>query len=367
LNILILGTSNSLLRGGWAAGLREVLPRANIKNMSIGASPGIQFGVHIAIDFTKYHFVFFDSIPNDEQFLYGTTGSSRLNFSNRILYEIFQTISLQTNLIVLGFCIEQFLIEKSEQFLSVMRLAALCSCQFVDVRQLVLDFGSHMLGNSPLYGDSPTHPATKIAFEIGRALGLELKRYGVVRKRTGLRNWASNFSNWIPDDDWSAFSRYTLSNNLLSETFSKLSAEDRFSLFPDRRCIGFYINMRGSSCDLLIKKDTHIRLYYRLEENKLIKIFVPIPNGQFLRDVRVSLSSDKPSFVPISSAWNRHDEDSEVCLSVSQFLFWAGQEYEDSFPNVDDTLKEEALQLNKLVSRRVSNLVQEGYFITTRK
>jgi hypothetical protein len=365
LNILILGTSNSILKGGWVTGLRHTLPEAVIKNMSIGASPGIQFGVHASIDFSEYQFVFFDSIPNDEQFLYGTIGGSRLSFSNRVLFEIFQTISLQTNLIILGFCLERFLTDPSGQFSSVVWLAALSSGQFVDVRRLLSTFGASILGHSSLYGDGPTHPQTDFAFEVGAAIGFELDQFRTPPKASGLKNWAGNFSTWVPDETWQHFPRHKLSTSLLAETFSKLSAGDRFSLFPDRRCIGFYINMRGTSCDLLMEADKHIRLYYRLEKDKVIKVFVPIPNGSSLVDMRVSLSSGRPTFLPIGSSWSRQDDD-QVCFSVSQFLFWEGQDNEEPLADVESHTQEEALQFNHLVFQRISNLVEEGYFAERR-
>lgn len=69
MRILILGTSNSILYPGWSFGLRQALPNATIENMSIGASPGIQFNTKLETTiFSEYDFVFFDSIPNDQTY-----------------------------------------------------------------------------------------------------------------------------------------------------------------------------------------------------------------------------------------------------------------------------------------------------------
>lgn len=82
--ILILGTSNSILRKGWVAGLRDALPEAKIENLSVGASPGIQFALNIGIDFSSYDVVLLDSIPNDEEYQENQQYMGEIGYSPRV-------------------------------------------------------------------------------------------------------------------------------------------------------------------------------------------------------------------------------------------------------------------------------------------
>ena len=74
MNILILGTSNSILKNGYVSGLKRALPNASWTSLSSGASPGIQFSKYAKMDFTSYDLVVLDSVPNDEQYALQTPG-----------------------------------------------------------------------------------------------------------------------------------------------------------------------------------------------------------------------------------------------------------------------------------------------------
>jgi hypothetical protein len=154
LNILILGTSNSIMREGWVAGLRAALPDSFISNRSIGASPGTQFSAAMAYDFASFDFVFLDSVPNDEQRF---NGSDEVDYLNRICFEIASTIAAQTNLIILAFCLDRFLSKPTEIFSARRNIASAVNAQFVDVRQLVISRGPALLNGLPLY-EQEAHP-----------------------------------------------------------------------------------------------------------------------------------------------------------------------------------------------------------------
>ena len=65
MRILILGTSNSILRLGYVSGLSAQFPRAEIDNRSVGEAAGVQFACWGNIDFGAYDAVLFDSVPTD--------------------------------------------------------------------------------------------------------------------------------------------------------------------------------------------------------------------------------------------------------------------------------------------------------------
>ncbi len=136
MKILILGTSNSILRNGWVSGLRRALPEADITNLSVGASPGTQFGLNMKSDLTSFDVVFFDSVVNDENFsaIVGTE-----TFSNRIIFEIISTISTQTAAIVMGFSNERHLETHSSIYTQRRALAALCGAQFIGIHEMVAE------------------------------------------------------------------------------------------------------------------------------------------------------------------------------------------------------------------------------------
>src|SRR5271156_670140 len=99
MEILVLGSSNSILADGYLAGLADALPGAAISNKSVGASPGLQFAYHCGLDFRRYDAVIFDAVVNDENIepFLGT-----VSYQHEILRQIFSTIASQTRLVVLG-------------------------------------------------------------------------------------------------------------------------------------------------------------------------------------------------------------------------------------------------------------------------
>jgi len=132
LRILILGTSNSLRKGGWVAGLATTLPSAEIVNQSLGGAPSIQFALKMQTDFAQFDFVIFDALVNDQN-LGAPVG--RLPRLGMHLFEIMSTIARSSRLIVLGLPT----LPQLENETNIQRLhrdtASLVGGQFVSVQQ----------------------------------------------------------------------------------------------------------------------------------------------------------------------------------------------------------------------------------------
>jgi hypothetical protein len=170
LRILILGTSNSLRKGGWVAGLATTLPSAEIVNQSLGGAPSIQFALKMQTDFTQFDFVIFDALVNDQN-LWSAVG--RLSRLGMHLFEIMSTIARSSRLIVLGLPTLPHL----ENETNVQRLhrdtASLVGGQFVSVQRLVARHCREPGDGRRLFND-PTHIHLDIAHALGRRLGTAL-------------------------------------------------------------------------------------------------------------------------------------------------------------------------------------------------
>ena len=136
MRVLVFGTSNSLLGGGWVSGLSEALGGGLVDNLSVGMCPSTRFAAHSDIDIERYDVVFFDSVPNDDVLLNNTLDEAILD---DLLGQIFHEISRRAPLIVMGFCFKDSLNAPSAAFQRHRRLCAAAGGHFIDVRDLVLE------------------------------------------------------------------------------------------------------------------------------------------------------------------------------------------------------------------------------------
>ncbi|WP_410952313.1 hypothetical protein [Pseudomonas sp. S1(2024)] len=304
-NILILGTSNSLLKGGWVDGLREALPGWNIQNRSIGASPGIQFAASLNTDFSSFDYVFFDSVPNDEEYQYLNVGYSDIEFSTQILFDIFSTISAKANLIVLGICNKRFLDRESEVYSLRRYLASACGADFIDVRELFNSFSGFFAergGSRDLYEDHPSHPLAKHMFFLGGLIGACLKGAPAPVAKGG-KCYKSKYLAWDASMvNGSAHRVVERSNSLLSERFVLLEEGESLSFELGMRCIGLYVNYRGTNAVATLSGQGSVSLDINLFsgiDDRVLKLFVPIPNGIDLTRVSVKADAANDSYTPM--------------------------------------------------------------------
>ncbi|MFJ3147525.1 hypothetical protein [Pseudomonas hunanensis] len=334
-NILILGTSNSLLKGGWVDGLREALPGWNIQNRSIGASPGIQFAASLNTDFSIFDYVFFDSVPNDEEYQYLNAGYSDIEFSTEILFDIFSTISAKTNLVVLGICNKRFLDRESEVYSLRRYLASAVSADFIDVREILNSFSGFFArrgGSRDLYEDHPSHPLPQHMFFLGGLIGACLKD-SPAQVAKGGKCYKSKYVAWDASMVNSSAHRIVeRSNSLLSETFVLLEEGESLSFELGMRCIGLYVNYRGTNAVATLNGQGAVSLDINLFsgiDDRVLKIFVPIPNGIDLTRVSVKTDAANESYTPMMFKSSRGEQGpSQAQISHAVFV---GKDYDSLF------------------------------------
>lgn len=334
-NILILGTSNSLLKGGWVDGLREALPGWNIQNRSIGASPGIQFAASLNTDFSNFEYVFFDSVPNDEEYQYLNVGYSDIEFSTQILFDIFSTISAKANLIILGICNKRFLDRESEVYSLRRYLASACGADFIDVRELLNSFSGFFAergGSRDLYEDHPSHPLAKHMFFLGGLIGACLKGTPAPVAKVG-KCYKSKYLAWDASMvNGSAHRVVERSNSLLSERFVLLEEGESLSFELGMRCIGLYVNYRGTNAVAKLSGQGAVSLDINLFsgiDDRVLKLFVPIPNGIDLTRVSVKADAANDSYTPMMFKKSRNEQDSSQ-VQISHAVF-VDESYGSSF------------------------------------
>lgn len=324
--ILILGTSNSLISGGWIDGLKASNNSFEIYNKSIGASPGIQFAAHIDTDFSVYDYVFFDSVPNDEQYQYESSGYSDLEFSTSVLRDLFSAVAAETRLIVLGICNKNYFDEESQVYSVRRALAGFCNSEFIDVRSILHiceNFFVRRSGVRELYDVHPSHPLPQHMKLVGYLIGKELNdrhedKFPLNTKRPAYSNWmaAENAHH-----DYSVVEK---KNSLLCEKFAILPDGAQL-LFPEeKRCLGFYINFYGTDASVFLENlatgsSRSIRLFNKTSE-KLSKLFIPVPNGERSLRLTVQDSCGNDCYTPVVFSKKPIKSDKPV-LQISDVVF----------------------------------------------
>lgn len=323
MNIAILGTSNSIIKGGWVDGLKSSLPSANIKNLSIVASPGIQFGLRLGENFTKYDYVFFDSIPNDELLYYESSGYSESSESERIIFEILSTIASESRLIVLGFCLKNNLEKQTSLFKSRLAITDYLEAQFIDIPRILKVFRD--IGNfQDLYEEHPAHPLLELSFKIGFLIGENIKNSKIFNiSRTAL-NYRSNFYSWSQANAPLSIPRKKFSNSLTSQEFVEINSDDQIHFDSQKKLIGFYLNFNETYCNAHFIRDNlnfDLNLYFNRCPVDFVTIFVPIPIYEKVTYLFIDMQESKFSINPCYSV--KKDIFSPV-LQLSDVLFWSG-------------------------------------------
>ncbi|MBD8496256.1 hypothetical protein [Pseudomonas syringae] len=327
MNILILGTSNSVIKNGWVDGLKISCPDCIITNLSIGASPGIQFASKINLDYSLYDYVFFDSVPNDEDYQYSNIGYSDIEFTTTILKEIFTTISYQTQLIILGICNKANLHQESSIFSARRLLAEACDAYFIDFRYILkkyTDFFVCRSGSIDLYDTHPSHPLPEHMKYIGEVIGRGLSSLPP-NKINSFNSYSQMYSMWTALTDAPAdVSIVKKSNSFLTEFFANLEAGMTLDIPHEGDCIGFYVNYHETNACISILNSNNIELralnVFSPPNDRFIKIFVPIPNGANMYRISISDTPRSDAYTPnMFSSTPQYRK--PIALQVSHFIF----------------------------------------------
>lgn len=176
MNVLILGTSNSLLRDGWVDGL--INAGHQVDNLSVGASPSIQFLDTLAtnenIEFSRYDIVFIDAVINDEAYFPKFIGQKR--YLQVYFDELVKQISCQAPVVVIEFARRRCFKEQSWASLIHESVAHNYSQKFISLRRILHDvFKLSDKNFDDLYCDN-IHFRPEVAYIFGFALGRSLNK-----------------------------------------------------------------------------------------------------------------------------------------------------------------------------------------------
>lgn len=312
MKILILGTSNSILRDGWVKGLRDAAPAdVEITNSSIGASPGSQFAGWCGLDrdLTVYDYVVFDSVPNDENLVSYIGDQARYD---RLLYELFATIAAQSHLIVLGFCNQRYA-ERRSRFYSLHHdLADKVGASFVSV----IDYALQKAG--PTFMDGPhIHPS--IAYQFGSEF-LDLVAC-LTRRPSGEPSFAQNFVT-MPLSTLCDAPQVSKHNSLISDTFSLLLPGDVVDFGALQYLLGVYIDATASYGFIRLEgaDPPYVQsLRYVVAPDAFLAKFVPVRSPAPIRWLTVLAEAEEFETSP-------HERDPVGMemrrLSISRASFW---------------------------------------------
>lgn len=330
MNILILGTSNSLRRNGWVKGLNEKLEGAEVTNLSIGASPGVQFASVMDMDFSKFDYVFFDSVPNDEEYFLKTLGYKNFKYYNQIYYELFSSIANQSKLIVMGIPLCSTFKNSSIIYKTRRLLAEKVGAQFICFKSIISNIHSFL--NSPfenLYDMDP-HPTEFVAYLIGKAIAEVLNDDFVSKELEFLHDrpdYSDGFVTMDLPESYSDDKKYVIQNSLFKETFAFLNEKEIITLEEDLSCVGFYINKKNTQAHVNLIADnkvlSEISLVRDVDLKSFLKIFVPSPIANKINKITFNSEASEASCVPLTyHPLVKEKVVDEPIISISKMCFW---------------------------------------------
>lgn len=313
MRILVLGTSNSILKDGWVEGLRSSAPpEVEIVNASVGASPAAQFGFHCAQGFAEYDLVLIEPVVNDEN-IHHFVGS-RACFE-QVMFEIFATIAAQSRLVAIGFTNARFEVGGSWVFEFYRALAERVGGRFIDAVAFAQGFPL------PHFSDE-NHLSSRIAQAFGRQLALDLTTLTFGPRYT--QSFQTKFTS-LDIGDLGRFSMTERKSALYSGHFAILTPETRIVLPREANLIGIqidasatygYLSMEGSAGRRCIS------LRYDTGTALLRARFVPIQNGFMTQSLTVSF----PREDALASVFeNPTAAPRPLAVSLSKLLFWDHQ------------------------------------------
>lgn len=359
MEILILGTSNSLLRNGWVSGLQEAMPQSTVTNKSVGASPGTQFCGLINMDFSKYNYVFFDSMPNDQEYYHSDEFTSITEDTQQAIYELCATISSQTNLIIIAISKIDYLENYEYIYRRRKDIAKATGAQFLDFKDILKHIYALLDCDINLLYETPTHPAAYLMKACGAAIGTALEAVPENSFANSSISFERNFS-W-QNLGQQAFelgegSTITLSNSLMSETFLQIEEQQNIIFSTQSCCLGFYINYRSTNAYInLLSQDEvfQLNLASKTVKDKLLKIFIPIPKLAPLQ--KISLASER---LPTCSTPVPHYKKANwiidnPTLSIASIIFWnfRPKKWQQEIPNYENDYRWLTDQVKRAMSK----------------
>jgi len=319
MKILIIGTSNGIMKPGYIGSLQKVLPHATIVNLSIGASPSFQFAAHCQDDLTEYDAIILEGIVNDECNLFRLAGSHE--YASELLFEIYSTFSHASKLIVMGLCNKQYVYgEVSDVWKLHRSIATEVGAHFLDCPAFIRD-NEHLMKDGPAYRDEH-HPSG----EMAHCLGLALAWYVTNKPRNyDVRSFKDNFMTIFADKLPGCPRSYHKSNSLTSDNFALLEENETLTLNADGfGIVGLYLDITNTRGFLHVpaprKRD--IRLFYQPHNEGFELKFVTVSGGVQALSLQCCASAKEFEHgvhekEKVDGPWLPH-------LSISRIACWRG-------------------------------------------
>lgn len=365
MKILILGTSNSVRRNGWVKGLSDRLVDSEVSNLSIGASPGLQFSVFARMDFSVYDYVFFDSLPNDEEYFLKTNSFKNYNFYNEIYFEFLSTIASQTKLVIIAIPLLATLHNTTIIYRTRELLARRLGAQFLCFKHIIENinaFSNSLIDN--LYDMDP-HPTEFIANFIGSMVAQVLEDE---QSKSSLGfmsdniNYSENFIIRNVSEEYAEDKKYEIKNSLFQETFAFLNQDDEIKISEPMTLIGFYINKKNTKSHLKLMSGhetaASISLYRDIDLSSFLKIFIPSPVNTQNDRIVIDYEAPTDSSVPLTYHPQVSKKIAEhPVLSISTLCFWrpSGTKWVKDVRQTFD-----ARRITHLVNLKINKAVIDG-------
>jgi hypothetical protein len=324
MRVLVLGTSNSLLRGGWIDGLQETVGGLQVENRSVGASPGIQFATHIRTEFSNYDYVFIDSVPNDELYARvkwnGRVGYFTPEYHDSVMFDIASTARAHTNVVFLGIPRRDMLEPPSRTFLERREMARRLGSPFIDFRSAVMEHAKNAgITVDQSYDTHPAHPLLSISYGVGRSIGDMMNAGKLINRSAAAADQSKRYTIYS-HQDWPNLPSEYRENSVMRDTFLRLRNGESIG-FKDGRCVGYYINVRNTCCTATLEDSRgeavfRTKLFYERSAGGILKTFIPTPDG--LSGCRLVCGSERDTDDIGPHPQINPDGETDFVLSVSQ-------------------------------------------------
>lgn len=282
MKILVVGTSNTLVKGGWYDGFQEALDgRHEVKRIALGGAPFSQF-LSLINDMASEapdHIVV-ECAANDES--YPTHVGNEI-FFDRLYYMFLSSLSSFAGVSVLRIPPNATVATGSPVARRQAEICQQIGCSFYDAAEEILELGNQ--AESP-YRDKH-HPQTRIAHRIGQTFGGWLqKNLTVSRPSPTFRNYSDCVIEVLIDRSDYPISR--IETSLVTEDFIILKPGTIINLSRTEFIIGFFVNSGETRGILRLDGSVQKRdlfCYFMESSNQNVKRYIPVSNGLHARRV----------------------------------------------------------------------------------
>ncbi|GEM_PF-6507400 len=280
MKILVIGTSNTLVRGGWYDGFTEELRSSHdVQRIALGGAPFSQF-LSLLNDIEKAdaHHIVVECAANDES--YAAQVGSEI-FFDRLYYMFLSSLRSLAAVTVLRIPPQVTVETGSPVARRQIEICRQLDCLFYDAADEILELGRE--SGSPFRDKH--HPQTVIARAIGQSFGSWLnQRLSGVRPSTALRNYASCITEVSIES--SVYPKAPINTALVKEEFFVLKPGVAINLPQTEFIIGFFLNSGETRGVIRLDGPVSKRdlfCYFMEPSNKNVKRYVPVANGLYVR------------------------------------------------------------------------------------